>query len=250
MAEISATAFTPLACDFGFQKTTKAKDLLQKWNLSPDLKVIKFRIEGHMRRDPESLLATCKAVVSDPTVCASLGVAIPDTPDEIKIDSLSSTVLNMNFFDVLMQDDEVVTSTDMVRACMDETFDGVTIQDKLREMLVNSDSENGCIFTEAQKNEFIYHMLKLVVVGGSMCQSEEKFFEWKEMTKALYKDTVSVMKSAKTGKVEICSSAFHIDPWGSSPLFKKNNSHNKYYISLDPAAGTATIVYKPFVPFW
>lgn len=127
-----------------------------------------------MRRDPTSLLETCKSLISDPTVCASLGYQIPDSPSSIKIDNLNSTVLNMNYFDVLMTDDEVITSTDMVRACMDETFDGITIQDKLREMLINPDSENGCLFTEEQKNEFIYHMLKLVVVGGAMCQSEEK----------------------------------------------------------------------------
>ena len=34
----------------------------------------------------------------------------------------------MNFFDVLMTDNEVVTSNDMVRACMDDTFEGITIQ--------------------------------------------------------------------------------------------------------------------------
>ena len=62
-----------------------------------------------------------------------------------------------------------------------QTFDGLTIQDKLREMLVNPDSENCCIYSEAQKKEYIYHVLKLVVVGGAMCQSEERFVEWKEV---------------------------------------------------------------------
>lgn len=40
----------------------------------------------------------------------------------------------MNFFDAVTTDNEVVTSTDLVRACMDETFNGITIQDKLREV--------------------------------------------------------------------------------------------------------------------
>jgi hypothetical protein len=100
----------------------------------------------------------------------------------------------MNFFDAVTTDNEVVTSTDLIRACMDETFDGITIQDKLREMLVNPDSENCHLFEEGQKKEWIYHLLKLVCVGGAMCQAEDKFAEYKEVTKAIYKDTVSVQK--------------------------------------------------------
>jgi len=219
-------------------------------NLSPDLKTLRLRYEGRIRRDPESLLAAAKAVACDPVVCSALGVSPPEDSADVSVEALSCTVLNMNFFDALMEGDEVVTSTDMVRACMDETFDGLTIQDKLREMLVNPDSENCCIYTEAQKKEYIYHVLKLVVVGGAMCQSEERFVEWKEMTKALYKDTVSVVKSAKSGKIEVSSSAFHVDPWGSSPLFKKKSSHNKYYITLNPDTNVVNVVYKPFVPFW
>jgi hypothetical protein len=107
---------------------------------------------------------------------------------------LSCSVLNMNFFDAVTTDNEVVTSTDLIRACMDETFDGITIQDKLREMLVNPDSENCHLFEEGQKKEWIYHLLKLVCVGGAMCQAEDKFLEYKEVTKAIYKDTVSVQK--------------------------------------------------------
>ena len=121
---------------------------------------------------------------------------------------------------------------------------------QLREMLLNPDSENCCLYTEAQKTEYIYHLLKLVCVGGAMCQSEEKFVEWKEMTKAMYKDTVSVVKNAKSGKIEVSSSAFHIDPWGSSSLFKKQSIHNKFYVVLHPDTNTINVIYKPFIPFW
>ena len=85
-----------------------------------------------MRRDPESLLATAKAVAIDPAVCSALGVSPPEDTSDLSVEAISCTVLNMNFFDALVEGDEVVTSTDMVRACMDETFDGITVQDKVR----------------------------------------------------------------------------------------------------------------------
>lgn len=84
-----------------------------------------------------------------------------------------------------------------------------------------------------------------------MCQAEEKFLEWKELTKAMYKDTVSVQKSAKTGMVEITSAVYEVDPWGGNlDLFKKNSTHNRYYVIIDATAGVANVVYKPFEPFW
>ncbi|GMH71993.1 hypothetical protein TrRE_jg7571 [Triparma retinervis] len=164
-------------------------------NLLPDLKVARFRSSTHIKKGSvASLTSLVRSFVNDPSVSAALGTSPVDIPDEISVSPLSCTVLNMNFFDAVAADNEVVTSTDLIRACMDETFDGITIQDKLREMLVNPDSENCHLFEEAQKKEWIYHLLKLVCVGGAMCQAEDKFAEYKEITKTFYKDTVSVQK--------------------------------------------------------
>ena len=116
-------------------------DLLMKWNLSPDLKVLRFKPSLRMTRgDPVS---NVRKLLSSPEVCAAIGAPSALAAEDAKavtVERLGCTVLNMNFFDVLKTDNEVVTDSDLVRGCMDETFDGITVQDKLREMLVNPDS--------------------------------------------------------------------------------------------------------------
>jgi hypothetical protein len=226
-------------------------DLLTKWNLLPDLKVHKFKPSQRLRS--ETLVEQVRSLITDPSVCATLGCpAVPSAEEgaEISVDELKCTVLNMNFFDALKHDNEIVTETDVVRGCMDETFEGITVQDKLREMLINPDSENGCVYSEAQKSELIYHLLKLVVVGGAMCQAEDNFSEWREAVKKLYKDMVTVSKNSNNAIV-ITSRAFIVDKWGDcGQIFKTKGVHNRYYVVADEKTGYVNVIYKPFVNFW
>jgi Domain of unknown function (DUF4498) len=43
---------------------------------------------------------------------------------------------------------------------MDETFDGLTVSDRLREVLVNPESEHAAVFSQEQKQELLYHVSK------------------------------------------------------------------------------------------
>ena len=116
-------------------------------NLLPDLKVARFRSSTHIKKgDVTSLPSLGRSFVNDPAVGATLGTSSVEDITGVSVTPLSCSVLNMIFFDAVTTDNEVVTSTDLIRACMDETFDGITIQDKLREMLVNPDSENCHLF--------------------------------------------------------------------------------------------------------
>jgi hypothetical protein len=104
------------------------------------------------------------------------------------------------------------------------------------------------VFKEADKKELIYHLLKVVCVGGAMCQAEEHFGEWKDMTKAMYKDLVNVSKKAGGSGIEIKSHAFLVDKWGESEVFKTKSIHNRFYVVAD--ADYVNVLYKPFVNFW
>jgi len=151
-----------------------SSDLLTKWNLAPDLKVVKLK--PSILLNAGSIAATLPALLASPELHAALGLSSgPSLSDarDIPVDPLATTILNMGFFDVLQADNEIVTDHGLVRGCMDEQIEGITVQDKLREMLINPDSENAGVFKENEKNELIYHLLKLVCVGGAMCQAEE-----------------------------------------------------------------------------
>jgi len=135
--------------------------------------------------------------------------------------------------------------------CMVDDFDGITIHDQLREMLVNDESEISQAISQRDRKEFLFHLLRLIAVGGSMCQAEYQFRALKEAVRMFYKDLVSVHKSSTSGKIEITSTVYHIDPHGSNlALFPVASVHNKCYVLIEKATSTATIIYKPFEPFW
>ena len=54
-------------------------------------------------------------------------------------------------------------------------------------MLVNEDSDNAEIYSSAEKAELIYHVFRLLVVGGGMCQADDTMNGYLDMTKTLYK---------------------------------------------------------------
>lgn len=83
----------------------------------------------------------------------------------------------------------VVGPSGTIRGCMEEMFDGITVRqyfrpsyeilttciqvnDQLREMLVNPDSERSYVFGEDAQREFIFRLFKLFCIGGSMCQPD------------------------------------------------------------------------------
>ena len=87
---------------------------------------------------------------------------------------------------MLSYTDEVIRGEKNVVKCYEDRFDGITIDDKLREMLVNEDSENAYVFEDEEKDEFLFHIFKRVCVGGGICQPEETVDKYLDLTKLLY----------------------------------------------------------------
>lgn len=84
------------------------------------------------------------------------------------------------------------------------------IGDLLREVLVNENSENSCVFSESDKSELIYAIFKIFAVGGSLCQPETTIARYLEMTKAFYKDILTVYKDSKTNDIKVSGRAYRI----------------------------------------
>ena len=81
-----------------------------KWNLAPDLKLVRFKPSKRVNAaNGKDMMA---ALLSSPEVCGALQTPIVPSQEqaaEIPVEALACTVLNMNFFDVLQEDNEVVT---------------------------------------------------------------------------------------------------------------------------------------------
>lgn len=144
-----------------------------QWNLTDSLTVEKFLFSGPFVSD---LSAEYERLLKDffnrNDCLAAMNIfGTASSPTLINFDVLDTSIMSMDFFDRIM-DSDLVSSSGNIRGCFDEVFDGITVGDKLREFLLNEDSENAGLFGAADRNQFIFSIFKLFAVGGSMCQPD------------------------------------------------------------------------------
>lgn len=77
---------------------------------------------------------------------------------------------------------------------MSDYYEDIEIGDRLRECLLLEESENYCIFSEAQRKELLLRLFQVLVVGGSFNQYEDLLQPYLDWTKKIYKSLVSVRK--------------------------------------------------------
>lgn len=192
-----------------------------------------------------------KRMFKDETVQASLGLS-GNHDIKVKLLPLSCSILSMSFFDKLV-DLEIISDIESgyIRGCYEEEIDGILVQDKLRLMCAN-DNLGEYEMDQEDRDEFIFHLMKLVCVGGAKCQCEDRFHNFKNAIKTMYKDIVQVRKDAN-GKVEISSTIYMVkfDDNGSSANIFPNpkNVHNKCF-AITSGGQSITLMIKKFVPFW
>ena len=78
-------------------------------------------------------------------------------------------------------------------------------------MLVIDDSDNYSLFDENERQELIFKIFTILALGGELCQPEEKLDALLEVTKAIYKEIVSVAKDVNTNQIQIVSDAFQLE---------------------------------------
>ena len=126
-------------CTLETLKSSDAREMLLQWNIDQTLQFQKFRFTGAFDRsaDYDKLV---KDFFRNSACMASLGVTgTPNIPLVINMHELSTSVTSMNFFDRLNEND--ICHNGHIRGCFEDVFDGMTVNDKLREMLINEESE-------------------------------------------------------------------------------------------------------------
>ena len=181
--------------------------------------------------------------------------------ESVKVKPLRASVTNMGFFDKLLECEDVVRSNGQLVKCMDDYHQGFHVQDRLRDVLLNEDNEfeldHGELFTEEEKEEFIYHIFKHLAIGGSLCQFEDKLGPYLDLAKAIYKELATVWRNPRTSKVEVASGVYSVmdvtfkdkdRPSGS--LFEEKSIQNWFYISTDPFRRTCKVWVHKFQHHW
>mmetsp|Transcript_43601 Transcript_43601/g.87249 ORF Transcript_43601/g.87249 Transcript_43601/m.87249 type:complete len:272 (-) Transcript_43601:389-1204(-) len=255
--QTSSGSFTFTALDKGFEslKTPEAAELLNKWNLDEFMRSKVFRFDQAF--SVEQIDAFLLDFFASPAVQEAAPVCVGTgghwstlgevKPGAVKHQRLATTVLRLDFFDRL-REARVVIEGDIAK-CLDVQCGEVLVSDRLRRLMLDDEDEGWDLFSEAERSELIFHIVKRLAIGGGMNQYEDKIDPYLNMTRALYKDLVSVQKT-KSGTLAVSSLTYAIsDVAGSSAsLFPRPSPHNFCYVTVDPLARRVKLWYGAWFP--
>ncbi|KAK2509240.1 hypothetical protein MC885_000574 [Smutsia gigantea] len=156
--------------------------------------------------------------------------------EKIEAVNIPCTQLSMAFFDRLYEENIVRDNGHIVK-CLDSFCDPFLVSDELRKVLLMEDSEKYEIFSQPDREEFLFCLFKHLCLGGALCQYEDVLDPYLETTKLIYKDLVSVRKNPQTKKIQIISSVFKVTAYDSNGVCypsTKNHEQTFSYFIVDP----------------
>ncbi len=144
-----------------------------------------------------------KALFSSPTFHSRMPSFSSGKVESINYKTMSSSVLNLSYFDFLEQLEMVNGHTGRLCGAPDEWVGGIQCSTKLRLALLWEDDENYAeLHEDKYQNEFIFRLFAWLVVGGSMCQFDDEVTDYLAQTKNLYKDLIAVAKDQESGEIK------------------------------------------------
>ena len=237
------------------------RDALLRWNLLPFMQAKCFRFDQAFA--PEHADAFLRDFFSSPMVQEAAPVCtgpgshtidhvgqfgpLGDVTEPIKYHRLPTTVLRLDFFD-RVKDEGLVRAGD-IAGCFDVPCGDILVSDRLRKMILDESSEEWELYSEQERNELIFHVMKRLAVGGGMNQYDNQFQPYLDITKKLYKDLVTVSKSA-AGALQVSSITYEIESVSGTnqSLWPRQNTHNFCYVVVDPLARHVKLWYCAWFP--
>ncbi|XP_029409703.1 cilia- and flagella-associated protein 300 [Nannospalax galili] len=113
-------------------------------------------------------------------------------------------------------------------------------------ILLLEDSEKYEVFSQPEREEFLFCLFKHLCLGGSLCQYEDMLKPYLETAKLLYKDLVSVRKHPRTKEIHITSSVFKVKAYDSAGLCypsPKEHEQTFSYFIVDPMKRHVNVLY-------
>ncbi|KAL4436057.1 hypothetical protein ABPG74_022292 [Tetrahymena malaccensis] len=224
----------------------KIKELFQKWGLNY-LTISSYRF--NQRFEEVSAEQFLLEFFNFPEVRQTLSSM--NTPKEnyssIKYKRLKVNQIKMDMFDRLEENNLVVK--DMIKQTYEDFVEEIQINDLVRECLIKEESEHYELFSEDDRKQFLFRLFQLVVLGGQMCQWEEKLSIYLDATKHLYKNLVTARKDSATDNIYIDSFVYEIQALDKS--YKKgNNPQDVLYVVVSPSIRMLHVVQNTWVKVW
>jgi len=64
-------------------------------------------------------------------------------------------------------------------------------------MLLDEESEEYNLYSEYEKNEFVFRIFQMLVLGGTLCQFEDVIQPYLDITRKIYKDLIRLLAFIK-----------------------------------------------------
>uniref|UniRef100_A0A452TVW0 Cilia- and flagella-associated protein 300 n=1 Tax=Ursus maritimus TaxID=29073 RepID=A0A452TVW0_URSMA len=123
----------------------------------------------------------------------------------------------MSFFNRLY-DEDIVRDNGHIVKCLDSFCDPFPISDELRKVLLMEDSEKYEVFSQPDREEFLFCLFKHLCLGGALCQYEDVLSPYLETTKLLYKDLVRTLLVRATLRQRVTNRRFLTSSWTRSSV--------------------------------
>lgn len=203
--------------DNGF-KTFADKDKValinEKWGLR-DLTARTFSFQGNLPVpfDPQAFFTE---FFKTPRTCLA-------AVKSMELEPLTTNAIGAKFWKKLWTPpNEICRSSTghYIQKCPDHHVHGLWLSDCLQVALLDEDSEEYDVFTPEDRRELLFHVIKLLVIGGEVCQYEDEFDVYEPVIISLYRDLIgqSVVK-AQSGAISIVARPY---------LLKKTNDVSTY----------------------
>lgn len=222
--------FTELE-DNGF-KTFADKDkvrlMTEKWGLG-ELTARTFSFTGNLPVpfDPEAFFIE---FFETPRTCV-------DKVKSMELEALTTNSIGPSFWKKMWTPPNEICRNAVghyIKKCPDHHVRGMWLTDCLQVALLDEDSEEYYAFSAEDRKELIFQVIKLLVIGGEICQYEDEWDVYEPVVTSLYRDLVgqSVVKQA-SGAIAITARAY---------LVKKTNETT---IAHDPERSMCLLVIDP-----
>ncbi|XP_043466821.1 cilia- and flagella-associated protein 300-like isoform X2 [Leptopilina heterotoma] len=173
------------------------------------------------------------------------------TASSVEVKQLQCSVLSMAFFDKLRNsDNNIVHKSGAIRKRCDEEIEDFLVADNLRVMLLNESSDEYGLYTQNEREEFIFVIFQMLVLGGILCQYEDNIQHYLDTTKTIYKDLISVEIQEETHELHVTTMVMKVEVKNSrgESYFPRNPSHkqNLGFLLIEPSSRQITTVLHQF----
>lgn len=152
----------------------------------------------------------------------------------VQIKQVPCSVLSMSFFNKLKNTDNgIVHSSGTICKRYDLQVEDFLVSDNLRGMLLDEESEEYGLYSEDEKNEFVFRIFQMLVLGGILCQFEDILQPYLDVTKSIYKDLIRVQKQNGSDNLVVSTLVLEVvakDSKGQD--YFPSNSNNRQNIAF------------------